>query len=382
MKLLRITLAAALCLAIPVVALAAVQGSDHDLTGSGEKLCQACHIPHNAQGANLWARSVGTNGFTAVQELCYTCHDGGVTSAGVATAFNAALEQHATVGTDCSGAGACHDVHTQNPNGTGKFTVAGVTVTNNSYCETCHDDTPFTGAEALGDHTAGITHFTGVGFTCNQCHSIHGAIQQTTNPAGLTAPILLADNQTGANYGTFCVSCHNGSAPAAAAAGTGGVAATDVFNYSETVTDGTAWKHPSMSGDTGFGAMGCDTCHDVHDPGVTATQYILTADNPNSTLCIGCHDGSTGPGVGGNSHPLGLPTDISMNNGLTPALPWANQIDEDGTGGADWAGASANNMVCETCHSVHRQGFQTTPSYLLRNNNANNEICQACHTDN
>ena len=70
-----------------------------------------------------------------------------------------------------------------------------------------------------------------------------------------------------------------------------------------------------------------------------------------------------------------------MNNGLTPALPWANQIDEDGTAGSDYAGATANNMVCETCHSVHRQGNATNPQYFLRHENgATNQLCRACHT--
>jgi hypothetical protein len=197
--------------AIPATGFAAVQGSDHDMTTAAEQLCFACHVPHNAEGATLWARDLTANPFSGVQALCYTCHDGGVTSIGFTTVFDVAKEQHATVGADCSGAGACHDVHDQNPNGTGKFTVAGVTQTNNSYCETCHDATPFSGAEVWGDHTAGITHFTnGTTFTCNQCHTIHGATAQTLNPVGLTNPILLDDNEPGGFYGAFCISCHNG----------------------------------------------------------------------------------------------------------------------------------------------------------------------------
>ena len=147
-------------MAVPVIGYGAVQNSDHDMTGGGEELCFACHIPHLAQGTTLWSRDLTGNPFSGVQALCFTCHDGNVTSIGLTTVFDAAKEQHATVGTDCSGAGGCHDVHTQNPNGSGKFTVAGVELTNGSYCETCHDATPFSGAEALGNHTAGVTHFT------------------------------------------------------------------------------------------------------------------------------------------------------------------------------------------------------------------------------
>lgn len=371
--------------ALPMSALAGVTGSDHDLTGGGQKLCQACHTPHNALGEKLWATAPdGT--FSGVADLCYTCHDGGVTSVGVTTVFDIAKEQHATVGADCSGAGACHDVHNQNPNGTGKFTVAGVALTNGSYCETCHDATPFTGAEGLGDHTAGLTHFTNGGtFTCNQCHTVHGATAQTTNPAGLTNPILLADNQPGAFYGAFCISCHNGTAPTAAIPGTGGQAATDVWDYSMATNDGTETKHPTTSTTGSFPVEGCNYCHDVHDPTLTpAPKYLLMADNANSAYCVSCHDGASAPSVGANTHFTGIPTSVTMNSGLTPALPWANQIDEDGTAGADWTSATANQMVCETCHSVHKQGNTGVDAqYFLRHENGlTNQLCRACHTDN
>lgn len=381
-KLLLIVAGLAL-VSFPMSALAGVSGSAHDLTGGGQKLCEACHTPHNAQGDMLWA-SAPSGTFTGVADLCYTCHDGSVTLVGSGTAFNTALQQHLNVGSDCSGDGACHDVHNQNPNVTGRFIVE--VETNNSYCESCHGATPFTGAEGLGDHTAGITHYTGAGFTCNQCHSVHGAVAQTTNPAGLTNPILLADNQPGTYYGAFCVSCHNGTAPAEATTGTGGVAATDVLDYSEATTDGTETKHPStaVQGDDGFTIGGCNLCHEVHDPAGTASGYLLKADNSNSAYCISCHDGVTGQGVGGNSHYLGVPADVNMNSGLTPALPWANQIDEDGTAGADWATATANSMVCESCHSVHRQGNTGVDAqfFLRHENGSTNQLCTACHSAN
>jgi len=382
MRKLAIVMAGVALLAFPVAALGGVSGSDHDLTGSGEKLCFACHIPHNALGDKLWARTPSGT-FSGVQDLCYTCHDGGVTSVGLTTAFDVAKQQHKTVGADCSGDGACHDVHNQLPNGTGRFVVE--TATNGSYCESCHDATMFTGAEGLGDHTAGLTHYTNGGsFTCNQCHTIHGATAQTTNPSGLTHPILLADNQPGAFYGAFCISCHNGTAPAEATVGSGGQAATDVFNYAEATNDGTEWKHPTTSTTGANPVGGCNKCHDVHDPAASpAPNYLLMADNANSAYCTSCHSAAGAPAVGANTHYTGVPSDVNMNSGLTPALPWANQIDEDGTVGADWASATANYMACETCHSVHKLGDQTVDGgYLLRDGNSNNQICQACHTAN
>ena len=304
-----------------------VAGSDHDLTGSGQKLCMACHLPHNAQGDKLWVSTpVGT--FSGVADLCFTCHDGSVTTVGTTTAFDQSKEQHVAVGSDCSGEGGCHDVHNHNPNNTGRFVV--VESTNSGYCVSCHGATLFPGAEGLGDHTAGSTHFTNPPpFSCEQCHTVHGATAQTENPAGLTNPILLSDNHDGTYYGTFCISCHNGIAPTPAVPGTGGISASDQFNYAEATNDGTETQHPTISTDGTFIVGGCDKCHDVHDPTATAYGYILIADNSNSAFCVSCHNGTDAPTVGGNSHFTGIPSDVNMNSGLTPALPWANQINED-----------------------------------------------------
>jgi len=382
MKLLITILIGSSLLLLPVLTFAGVEGSDHDLTASGTKLCFACHIPHNALGDKLWAQTPSGT-FGGVQDLCYTCHDGSVTNVGLTTVFDVTLEQHLTVGADCSGDAACHDVHNQNPNGNGRFVV--VTETNNSYCETCHDATPFPGAEGLGDHTAGLTHFTNGGtFTCNQCHSVHGTVHQTTNPPGLTNPILLVDNIPGAYYGAFCISCHSGTAPPEAIPGTGGVASSDPFDYSENGNDGTETKHPTITTTGPFPVGGCNRCHDVHDPAATPVNYILQEDNFDSQFCVSCHNGVNGPDVGANSHYTGLPSDVNMNAGLVPPLPWANQIDEDGNVGIDWPSADPNFMVCETCHSVHREGWTgTDASYFLRHGNGTlNQLCSACHTAN
>lgn len=382
MKKLVVVIVGLALLSMPAAVLAGVSGSAHDLSATG-KLCESCHIPHNALGDKLWATAPdGT--FTGVQDLCYTCHDGGVTSVGVGTAFNQTAEQHKNVNSaDCSGDGACHDVHNQ---GAGQFLVAGVVKTNNSFCETCHGSSiPAAFTNSHGDHTAGRTHFTnGTSFTCNQCHTAHGATPQTNPSTGLTNPILLADNEPGSYYGQFCITCHNGTAPTAAIPGTGGVAATDVFNYAEAVNDGTETKHPSISFTGATPVGGCDKCHDVHAPTGTAHGYLLFADNTNSAYCVSCHDGVSAPAVGANTHFTDIPSDVGMNTGLTPPLPWANQIDEDGTVGADWASATANRMVCETCHSVHRKGNTGVDAqYFLRHENgAQNQLCAACHTDN
>ncbi len=385
MKKLLIVLIGLIVLSLPASLFAAVAGSDHDMTGGGGDLCMSCHIPHNAYGDKLWFSTPDAT-YSDQRALCATCHDGTTASAGVGTVFdNNTLEQHLSVGGDCSVDGGCHDVHTQDPNGTGKFLT--ISKVSNTWCIDCHDATPWTGAEALGDHTAGITHFTDATFKCEQCHTPHGAVAQTTQPAGLTNPILLADNQPGAFYGAFCISCHNGTAPPVGTASSGGVASGDPFDYSEATADGTETKHPTTTTASAIPVGGCDACHDVHDPTGTAYGYLLKEDNTNSAYCVSCHDGTSAPGVGSTTHFTGIPDNTSMNSGLTPAMPWANQIDEDGddvTTGIDWPTATANSMVCETCHSVHRQGFTGVDAeYFLRNaNGQGNTMCTDCHTAN
>lgn len=314
--------------------------------------------------------------------LCYSCHDGGVTPVGQTTVFDVTKEQHVTVGTSCSSDDACHDVHTQNPNGTGRFLV--VTRTDNNYCTSCHGAVPFNG-NTLGDHTAGSEHYTNTTtFTCNQCHSVHGAPIQTNPIPGLTNPILLSQMRTATYYGAFCISCHSGTPPTPAIPGTGNVASSDPYDYSMAINDGTETKHPTISTTGTFPVPGCNVCHEVHNPTGTAVNYILNADNANSAYCTSCHTGGSAPGVGANTHPTAIPTNINMNQGLTPPLPWAQQIDEDGVTGQDWSGATANRMVCETCHSVHRSGFAGVGAeWLLRRaDGSGNQICRDCHTAN
>jgi predicted CXXCH cytochrome family protein len=397
MKKLLLVVGGLALLTLPMTALAGVAGSDHDLSAGADDLCFACHVPHNAQGQNLWSRTT-PGSFTGVQELCFSCHNGDVTNVGLTTAFDALKEQHATVGSDCSGAGACHDVHNQNPNGTGRFLGAGVAQgPNGDWCTPCHDGsapTEFSLADGLGDHTFGgantNNHWNGSGFSCNQCHSVHGAVAQTQVAGDVNnAAVLLADNHNGTYYGDFCISCHNNTAPAAGIPGTGGVASADPFDYSMATNDGTEDRHPTISTTGATPLPGCDVCHDVHNPtaGATPPDYLLLSDNANSSYCRSCHALATSPQVGGNTHPdNALVSDNTMNTGV-PTLPWAHQIDDDNntlTTGADYAGTT-DFIVCESCHSVHRNGLGSVDGsgYFLREaNGALNEICSRCHSDN
>ena len=382
---------AAVALSVPSIALAGVGGSPHDLTTGtvmvAEDLCFACHIPHNAGSSTLWARDTtgGDAGYTAVQLLCWSCHDGTTVVLGGDTVMDATLDQHTPVGGDCSGTGACHDVH-DNTNGT---FLAADTTGGNSQCEACHGTDTVTFPNAWGDHTASGNHPMAVGFTCDSCHAVHGADGQTDVallPGGVTNPILLGDNTSGGYYGAMCIGCHNG----AGVDGGGGAYnyPTNTFAYDEAVTDGSEQKHPTIATTaasanwTGTPINGCDNCHDLHNPGSTF-EWLTISDNTDAAFCMTCHNGSTGPnfaGGGGGSHYTGVPTDITMNVGATPALPWADQLDDSPKAGFDYASATADEMICQTCHSVHRAGVE---GYFLRQTNGTtNAICSTCHVDN
>lgn len=382
MKKLIVALAALSLLTAPVFA--SVSGSEHDIAGN--KQCESCHVPHNAtQADKLWAGTAGT-GYTAVQNLCWTCHRaGGIAQTVSYDVMNTSLENHVySTGTsivDCSGGNSCHDVHTQNPNGTGKFLQ--VAQTSGSYCRTCHDGTApntgtdlnFSAADALGDHTATATNHLPGGFNCEGCHDVHGATPQST---GTATPILKEDNAP-SYWGALCLGCHE-----TGGAGYDAVVSADQWGYAQATNSGTETTHPTTATTAGAHTEiigGCNACHTPH--GSAANAYYLHETNANSAYCVSCHSaGGDGPTVGTATHPTpNMAAQNTRGSSATNPMPWADDINEDGVAGADWASATADQMVCETCHSVHGRGTGTESDHFLRNDNSDNQICTFCHAN-
>ncbi len=379
--------------ALPSMAIAGVSGTLHDL-GATEGPCISCHIPHGAQGGVggfLWP-STPDGSYSDQRSLCVTCHDGTGDEPGFTTVFDLSLQQHKFPSVmsipDCSGDDACHDVHNQGTDG--QFLQ--VAQTSASFCITCHDATQWNNTH--GDHTAGTQHQMTGGFSCENCHVIHGAPADANPVGGLTNPILWSSNSDGTNYGPFCVSCHQGTAPDTITFSDilyGGTAASDTFTYTEIVVNGDELKHPTQGGNSGNPAItGCDECHDPHNSATAPTVYdfALIENNKDSDYCESCHSGLSGnPGItvgDGSTHYVGTGHPDTLNNGLSPALPWADEIDDDGDVGPDYTGATADMMVCETCHSVHRNGVAgpAGSTNFLRNTYASSTLCGECHTDN
>jgi len=342
---------------LPIDVFAVVAGTDHDLRSAPDQnVCSFCHIPHNAAGDNIWSTygneaQLTTGPSTPIGNMCYTCHDGTVTSEGQATVFNTALQQHIIpTNEDCN---FCHTVHDDtNEN----FLIVSRTTNGANvatYCETCHDSTPFA-SNTLGDHVADTQHpYEGgtVSESCLSCHQAHGAADYTAG--SITYPILVAENTNSA----LCVTCHD--------------------TYAQAAPGGNQHPANTPSGGTND-QLSCQTCHDVHQPTVTDRTALLQQSNTDSAYCTSCHTAAGAPGIGANSHPVGLaPVRAVIVDGTpTAGTPLGNVIDDDGDG-ADYPNNSAQ-VICESCHSPHSRGVA---SPLLRISETAGSLCLNCHGD-
>lgn len=116
-----------------------------DATGTGNEVCKACHIPHNAsQEAFLWSRDYGTaevpsdwqSGSTL---LCMGCHDGQIASTINGTPYNVSVAKASAV---ITAATKSHKVNVAYPPpGKAGFneTISLPLESGQMTCGTCHD---------------------------------------------------------------------------------------------------------------------------------------------------------------------------------------------------------------------------------------------------
>ena len=89
-----------------------VSGTKHDVAIPGAPVCVNCHIPYDPKAEVLWATKPNTSGaFSGLRPLCFSCHDGTVTSIGT-FGFDLSRPMHirspGVRGEDCD---RCHDAH-------------------------------------------------------------------------------------------------------------------------------------------------------------------------------------------------------------------------------------------------------------------------------
>lgn len=197
-----------------------VSGTEHDLAIPGTSVCVNCHVPWDPNTEVLWATKPNTSGsFAGLRPLCFSCHDGTVTSVG-AFGFDLSRPLHlrnpGVRGEDCD---RCHDVHgtpyakfLKLPGGAG-------------FCQNCHliagagghpvdVNARAAGIEPLDSHWdpyAGDLHGTrlwnqeGTGpgdyLKCLSCHATHGGEPGTEFN---TLPYTSTDESSP----SLCRNCH------------------------------------------------------------------------------------------------------------------------------------------------------------------------------
>lgn len=113
------------------------------------------------------------------------------------------------------------------------------------------------------------------------------------------------------------------------------------------------------------GNMQCFTCHTAHgvsdEMGIERAIFVR-ASNTNSNMCMMCHKGKDGGPAAGN-HPIG-----------TTKLEIPEELIRMGS----IEGAAENQIICQTCHTVHGSPFD---NFLLENNRDSARLCLDCHKE-
>jgi len=113
------------------------------------------------------------------------------------------------------------------------------------------------------------------------------------------------------------------------------------------------------------GNMQCFTCHTAHgvssEMGIERAVFIRTSNN-NSSMCIMCHEGKEGGPAAGN-HPLGT---------------MKRQMPEKMLSRGSVAGSDKNQLICQTCHTVHGSPYD---NFLVDNNRDSAQLCLDCHEE-
>lgn len=113
------------------------------------------------------------------------------------------------------------------------------------------------------------------------------------------------------------------------------------------------------------GNMQCFTCHTAHgvssEMGIERAVFIRTSNN-NSSMCMMCHKGKEGGPAMGN-HPIGVTKRAIPDNLLSHGSV---------------EGSGKNQIICQTCHTVHGSSFD---NFLVENNRDSAQLCLDCHEE-
>ncbi|HET6498563.1 MAG TPA: cytochrome c3 family protein, partial [Coriobacteriia bacterium] len=238
-------------------------GRLHADTG-GTLTCTDCHAPHSAGTVEEMGPLLRSDGVTAGNEYCYTCH--GQTAEpplGDMRSFEGSV--HATVSAGTAGITClnCHEAHASAPTALGRYAYPGA-------CLRCHGDSA--AAEKL-DILTRVTQSTetsaghdilgpGGAMTCRTCHSPHAA--SAAYP--LVDPRVVGGGESWQGSTTeFCLTCHAGTPPEGLQAAPDVSAKWNASSHGPGVDAGGSARflRPDMGFSTGE-TLSCAACHEPH----------------------------------------------------------------------------------------------------------------------
>ncbi len=380
---LPLALAAAIMVA-PALALAAIEGSVHDIVSYNASLnkksgsCSQCHVPHKAGAEKLFGiTSTPATGWMAstqpISLVCFYCHNGGSTfvrGGGGAQEVNpfGATNKHGYTVATLTGMGdiaslpgdvpvqtadiikctSCHDVHTNTNRPFLRYQVGTGSTNLGTHCAKCHpnrlNDATF-GTANTGNHPTNMALADTNGGASPMQTAINGAFSiAIANPASISAGNwdLGGHRANGTATGNFnCATCH-------------AVHANETANYA--AADGATQVQTEITGNNNL---------------LVLSQTVATTATAEP-VCIGCHGFTMQAGPGATttfSHPIGTAANTWGLTGFSTAngYIWGN----DGTNAI---------IICESCHDIHftvadaaTEPAGATNAYLL------NSGCNDCH---
>ncbi len=295
--------------------------------------CSACHIPHKAAAAKIWAKEIDTRG-EAIEELCKTCHEKGA----CAEKKQVGLNSH--------------------PVGIPLARVGG----SRSALPTFDEN--------------GVKTIVDTNVTCSTCHNVH-----QWDPRN---KVVKGDKDIDGNYTNsflrirnlfglrLCTDCHKDQ--------------EFIFRTEHDLTV-TAPLEKNILGQTPAESGPCGVCHTVHNAlskNKLWARQLGDADDAVSMFCFSCHEeGRVAQKklTGEHSHPV--MADIKRADGSTTLPLYMINSKKDPEKG---------KVTCASCHNLHQwdpeikgQGpgenteGDVTNSFLRIRNDADSALCNDCH---
>ncbi|HHL39433.1 MAG TPA: hypothetical protein ENJ37_02895 [Deltaproteobacteria bacterium] len=435
----------------------AVAGTKHDMAVSAAEavnvlgettarsgLCGACHVPHNATGRRLWARSFpwkdapekgraadgvsaaaveraapGTGGAVADgepgpnSELCLSCHiKGGVAAEKTTGAISHPLEEdieELDVDIDLPLYGAGGERLRSRDSG-----LVG--------CSTCHDPHRWSPVDAARRGGADVEGGNADSFLrvenerselCGLCHADKYTRSRTESMEAGSHPVnVLSDRidlkdvagRYGATLGpagtVICQSCHTphnaadekitilGRADGSLCLACHGEKASLVGTRHD--MSAAAPEERNALDQRAAEAGPCSACHVPHDGdgSMMWARKLRGGEDRQEMLCLSCHsEGAVAEKkkVGRNSHPLRVDLEELATDTRLPLYTWEGYRSEGGEGG---------KVVCATCHDPHRWNPEDeadkgggdddgdgSTSFLRMRASGDSALCAECHGD-